>query len=273
MINWNGKLQASAANLNRSFHYGDGIFETIRQFQGKLPFWKWHINRLLKGLQFLQLTPPPFFTPDYLKHQIELLQPDIINARIRITIFRAAGGKYTPSNNNFQFVIEKEALVESQFTWPGKGLTIGTYPTPLLLAGSPLSNIKSCNSLPYILAALHKKQMGWDDCLLLNQHQRIAEASSSNIFWVKDHDLFTPPLDEGGLDGTIRQFIIDQASSWNQSVSLRPMDLNSLASADEVFLTNSIQGIRWIKQWRAKAYHHNNSQKVFQHLNQYAVNF
>ena len=83
---------------------------------------------------------------------------------------------------------------------------------------SRLSNLKSSNALYYVMAGLYKKQLGIEDCLVLNTEGRIAEAISSNIFLIRGNELFTPGLEEACVAGVMREYIIEHERLNGRSV-------------------------------------------------------
>jgi len=248
-INFNGKIVDAEQPIinfqNRAFQYGDGVFETIRMFDGKIPFLKYHIERMRKGLDLLKFKTPKKYNASFFSKEIKKIAQG--NARIKIIVFRDDGGLYTPKNNRPKFLIQSSPLKDSEFILNKKGLTIDFFEDQKLSI-SPLSNIKSCNSIPYILASLFKKEQNLSDCIMFNQKDRIAEGSSSNIFLLKKNKLITPSLSEGCIDGVLRKVIIDTAEEINLKIKEKKVSLNSLKNAEEIWLTNSISGIRWVSE-------------------------
>ena len=132
------------------------------------------------------------------------------------------------------------------------GLIIDVYPDARKVCDQ-FSNIKSNNFLPYVMAALYAKNIKVNDCLLLNNFDRIADSTIANIFFIKDAVIYTSPLSEGCVAGVMRRFIIEKFSS-KFAIIEKPFSIDELQNADEVFLTNSIKGIRWVKQFRNTIY-------------------
>ena len=122
----------------------------------------------------------------------------------------------------------------------------------MLISQSPFSyfpqNLKTSSALPFVLASIFKKENNLDDCLLLNTAGRLACGSSSNVFLVKNGELLTPPLTEGCVAGTMRAALFDLAKQLGTKAAEVPIALAELGTADEIFLTNAIQGIRWVRQ-------------------------
>ncbi|MCC6725738.1 MAG: aminotransferase class IV [Saprospiraceae bacterium] len=277
-INLNGHLLPDDAAVfgtsNRSFRYGDGLFETMRVVEGKLPFWYYHWQRLNKGLDCLGLERSPHHSSDFFLHEIAKLTKHKGNWRIRLSLWRAGGGLYTPEQNLIEFLIEASPLPSNQFLLNEKGLNLLFYPNETL----PVSrqeqlqyfNFKLASSIPFVLAANFKKANGIDDCILFNTEGRLGCASSANIFLVKNGELFTPALTEGCVAGTMRSAIMDIAKALEMRVLEQPISKADLFDANEIFLTNAIQGIRWVNKIadRPKTYSHGTSAMLVAKLNE-----
>ena len=255
---YNGKLMpcsavAFSAN-NRAFRYGDGIFETMRVFEGEIHFLSEHFERLNAGIKRLQLLLPKDFSEDFFCSETQRLIKYVqnhapehaLNYRLRLTIFRTEGGFYTPENNAADYLIELSPLSAAVFSLNEKGLKIGTF-EDCRLSCDALANLKTANSRPYVWAALHRKNQGWDDCLLFNQHGRIAESSNSTVFLIKNDTLHTPPLAEGVTDGTMRKIIVRNAAKFGFKIKEKPLKLKHFSKAEAVFLSNAITGVQWVE--------------------------
>ena len=150
-----------------------------------------------------------------------------------------------------------------------KGYTIEIY-KDIKKPISPLSSIKSCNSLHYILAGLYQKNSNVNDCLLVNEHDRIAEAISSNIFIVKDDNIYTPSISEGCIPGIMREVVIKVAPTIGLKVNNQvAFPVQKLFDCDEVFLTNTVTGIRWVVAFRQQRYFNKVSKLLTEAINRY----
>jgi len=234
---------------NRAFKYGDGLFETIRVRNKEALHLERHFARLSKGLSVLQMQPStnPFSFKDFSAIINNFIaESSNANLRIRITFFRPVGGLYTPKEHAFNYYIESNALDEN-YALNEKGQRIGVC-KGVRLSMDALSNLKTTSALPYVLAGLEKKAADWDDCLILNAQERIAESIAANIFIIKGNNIYTPPLTEGCVEGVLRSFLIEQLEKDTTFNLLeQPLCLDDLYAADELFLTNAIRGIQWIK--------------------------
>lgn len=266
-IIFNGKLADEKEPLipasGRGLRYGDGLFETMRWQNGNLQFANEHFAMLWKGMKYLQFDIPVHFTPEMLQEQIEkLVKKNRLeaNARIRLTVFRGAGGLYDAVNHLPNYIIESWQINPPE--WNSNGLVLGIY-KDAEKACSTLSNIKSNNCLPYVLGALHAKKQQWNDALILNQHGNICETTIANIFIIKNEVIITPPLSEGCVEGILRKQLLDLLQKNHFTVLQKPLTAVDLQEADECFTTNSIHIIKWVKQVGDKSYSCTITEKIF----------
>lgn len=258
MVNFNSQIidtsQAIFSPENRNFRYGDGLFETIRVFNYKIPLFEFHKDRLLEGMAALKMTIPTDWEDDFLLNETKKLV-DIYarknvnlphNYRMRLAVFRKNGGLYTPITNEVDFCMEISALQGENYVWNDKGLHCTVF-KDIAISHSSISACKTSNALPYIMAALHKQETQKDDCLLLNKEGNICESISANIFAITfDNQLVTPPLNEGCIAGVMRRFVIRSAAKKEIPLQEKAITFADLPNFKGLFLTNSIQGIRWI---------------------------
>ncbi len=257
-VYFNGKIlpaeQALIGAGNRGFRYGDGLFETMRVVNGRIALQELHFERLFAGLSVLQFDLPALFTPDHLAEAVLALCHKMKitdGARVRLNVFRGNGGLYDPENHHPNLIIEAWPLVLPAGL-NENGLLVDIYGE----ARKPqdvLANLKTNNYLPYIMAALHAKKNRLNDCLLLNTAGRVCDATIANVFWVKDGNVFSPPLSEGGVGGVMRKYLLNTVSG-KYAIQEALLTLNQLLEADEVLLTNAVQGIRWVKACGNKEY-------------------
>ncbi|MBS4013832.1 MAG: aminotransferase class IV [Bacteroidetes bacterium] len=272
-INHNGNLINDKTNIlslsNRLFRYGDGVFESIRIADGKIINSESHFNRLVKSLEVLKIISPKYFNQEYFEKEIlKLVKQNnhIVSARVRFSAFRADGGFYLPENNNLEFIIESICLDNKSFQLNKTGLNLGLY-SEITKTQNLLSPLKTCNSLIYIMASLYAKENNFDDCLILNDKKQIIEATSSNVFIVYKNEIFTPDITDGCVDGTMRKLIIEIAKENKLNINYKPLLIQDLCKADEVFLTSAISGIKWVFKLNDKNYHSKTSDFLLKKLN------
>lgn len=273
-INHNGTHLAADKPLftinNRGFCYGDALFETIRFANNKPQFLKEHLQRLLNGMSILKMQPNALFNQSFFENAIlEIAKKNGINSdgRIKLTVYRNQGGFYAPDDNTVSYIIEGSALDTRGYELNKKGYTIDLY-SEVKKSKNVLSSIKSANCAIYVMAGIYKKKNSLDECLLLNDKEIIIEAISSNIFAVKNGVLYTPPITDDCVDGVMRKKIIEIAQANHIEVDELSIMQNVLLAADELFLTNAINGIRWVEVYKQKKYFNNTSQKLLEKLNE-----
>ena len=188
------------------------------------------------------------------------------NARFRLTVFRDSGGLYSPDSNKMAYVLESQSLDESQYTFNNKGLIIDVY-DELTKPINILSNLKTCNSLIYVLAGIFKNQYKLDEAMILNQHGFLCESISSNVFVVYDSKLYTPSLNEGCIGGVMRQVVMRLAKENGIELVEAQVNPDILNEADEVFITNAAKGIQWVMGYNSKRYFNEMSKFLSEKLN------
>lgn len=271
-INFNGELIPADSKVltiaNRSFRYGDGVFESMRLLKGQLQFPELHAERLTAGMKALKIDGYSQMDEWFLKERVADLatRNKIKNGRIRLTVYRDSGGLYTPTGNKAAYCIEIEQADDARYELNSRGLIMDVF-TDLTKPLNYLSNYKTCNSLVYVMAGIFKTQNKLDDAFLLNQNGFLCEAISSNLFvWYNNH-LYTPALSEGCVGGIMRKVVIDLALKLEIPVTEAQINPNILYEADEVFLTNATRGIQWVMGFGVKRYFNTLSKSLIDELN------
>lgn len=245
IISINGVLDASISPLDRGFAYGDGLFETCRYFAGRIPLWDFHRERLLASAQRLQIALDEVKLKEYLDSLLALLQMNQIpDAIVKVQITRGVGGRgyRLPDIINPTYCIGVFAgePLESDFFSGGVDVRV----CDLRLGKNPaLAGIKHLNRLEHILARAEWRDE-FAEGLLLDVDDNLIEATVSNLFMVKDGELFTSDLSMAGVAGVMRRAIIDIfAVQLSLPVTVTQLKLSNLRAADEIFLSNSVFGI------------------------------
>lgn len=261
MININGTiLEDSEAYLsvdNRGFAYGDAVFETIK-VNSKPLFWEAHYFRLMASMRILRMEIPMHFTPEFLESQImDLVDTQSEKAksyRVKLTVFRSTGGYYTPTSSAVKFTIALAPLDSDIYNSHTDSCEIELF-KDYFIAPNLLSTLKTNNKAINVVGSIFAKENNYDNCLLLNTNKNIIEALNGNVFLVKDNVIKTPPLADGCLKGIIRDQLIDMISKSDNydliETSISPFELQK---ADEIFITNVIQGVKPVTKFRKKTY-------------------
>jgi len=250
---------------NHSYRYGDGLFETMKVSKGKISLADMHFQRLYYGLSILKFHVPGQFSQQNLeKETIDLCKRNRSEdlARVRLSVSRGSGGLYD-GDDKFQYLIECWPLRESARKLNEHGLVLDIFPDARKSC-DVFANLKSASHLIYVMAARFAKENKLNDCLLLNTDGRICDATIANLFWIKDEIIFTPPLSEGCIAGVKRRYLMERLQTTGLRLREENCEISDLENADELFLTNAIQGIRWVKQFRNKSYTNSITGKIFQ---------
>lgn len=235
---------------NRSYRYGDGCFETMKLLDGKIQLAKYHFERLLSSLEILHFKKSGYFTAAWLEKQVLSVAEKnghLKSARIRLTVTRGEGGVYDEQNQFPYLLIQSWPLSPTVQQLNENGLVIDVYKEARKVTDR-FSSIKSNSYLPYVMGALWAKEQQLNDAILLNPFDRVADATIANVFIVKDGKLKTPSLTEGPVNGVMRRQLLQLLHQEHIPVEEGMITIEELTEAAELFLTNAIHGIRWVKQ-------------------------
>lgn len=262
MINFNGKLISEDSSFlnhqNRGFKYGDALFETMRATNSIVFFMEAHYLRLMASMRILRMEIPMNFTMEYMEDQISscLHANQLTNApaRIRFTVYRNAGGLYLPDSNEVSFVVETQPLKSSFYLLEATPYEIELF-KDFYINADMLSNLKTNNKIINVVGSIYARENGYDNCLLLNQSRQVVEALNANLFLCSGKTIKTPPLKDGCLNGIIRKeimnIIANDATYALEEASISPFELQK---ADELFITNTVVGIKSVSKYRKAEY-------------------
>lgn len=262
MVNINGTLyqdfEANIPTNNRGLAYGDSVFETIKVNNNKPVFWEAHYFRLMASMRILRMEIPMHFTPEFLEKEIVNLVQSFpkkaISYRVKITVYRDSEGFYTPTSNNVLYIISAQELSSDIYK-----INKGHYEIELfkdyLISPNLLSTLKTNNKAVNVVGSIFAKENNYSNCLLLNTNKSIIEALNGNIFLIKGNTVKTPPLADGCLKGIVREKLIEIiTNSPDFELSESSISPFELQKADELFITNVIQGIVPITKFRKKEF-------------------
>jgi len=235
------EAEATVSIFDRSFRYGDGLFETLRVYGG-IPFaYEQHLDRLERGAEFLHIQLP--YKIRELKHlTVELIRRNQMpEAVLRMQLSRGAGRRgYAPAGDESPLLvmtIDEAPTVEK--TTPARWqLIISSLRVP---GRDPLSAFKTCSKLVHVLASAEALERSAQDALLLNEDGEVVETTSANLFWIKEGVVHTPPLTSGALPGVTRAFVPDLCSNLGVGYCERNATPGCLLQADGIFLTQSVR--------------------------------
>jgi len=272
-VNFNGQLHDSSAPLvpagNRGLRYGDGLFETLLYKNGELVLKDLHMARLWKGLTLLQFELPRLFTQGYVLRNIEVLvkKNGHQSARVRLQVLRGDGGVFDTEKMAPQFIIESWDLPAHAGELNSNGLELTIYSDATKTCDS-FSGLKHCNYLPYAMAAIYAKKNQCNEAILLNQYSRVCDASTANIFVIKDNVIYTPAADEGCIAGTRREFYLGALPQLGYVMQASSITVQQLSEADELFVSNAIHPLRWVSGLEELRYDHSTCVRIYDALRQ-----
>jgi 4-amino-4-deoxychorismate lyase len=242
----NGTSQATVSIFDRGLLYGDGLFETLAVINGRAVAWDWHLERLQSGCETLRI---PYPSDSILRSEADRLCHDQQRAVLKIIVTRGAGSHgYLPP---VEPVVTRVLYL---LPWPA-------YPPGIhrdgarvclcrhrLVPDAGLVGIKHLNRLPQVLARNEWRDPHILEGLMFDTSDNLIEGTGSNIFLVESGMLRTPDLSSTGIPGIMRRRILKLAGETGIQYRIGKESLETLRSADEVFLSNSIMGIVPVRQ-------------------------
>lgn len=273
MVNFNGVLQETALSSlenNRGFLFGDAVFETMKVLDGKILFLEDHYFRLMASMRVLRMEIPMNFTLEYVEEQVlALLEVMETSAsyRVRVTCFRDGEGFYLPEQRTIQFLITAAPLSASVYQNHKAVYEVEIF-KDFYVSKHLLSTLKTTNKLVHITAGIFAEENGYDNCLLLNDDKNVVESTQGNLFMVTENKIITPPLSNGCLNGIMRrQLIRILEKNTDFTFEERSVSPFELQKADELFLTNVVQGIQSVTKYRKKTYGTHTADRLIVQLN------
>ena len=226
---------------DHGFLYGDGVFEGLRFYGGRVLKQEAHLVRLEKSAQCLALDLP--FTRAQMVQSIAdtIAASGESDGYVRLIVTRGCGplgiDPSTCSRGNLVIIVDQLAMVSDRVRQEGASLVISSLRR---LAPDQLDpRIKSLNYMNQILARLEANQAGADEAVVLNSHGHVAEGTADNIFIVQSGKLLTPPVTDGALEGVTRGILLELAEQCGIDVSIASLTPYDLFTAEECFLSGT----------------------------------
>ena len=235
------KENATISVYDHGLLYGDGVFEGMRSYGGKVFRLKEHLDRLWNSAKTIWLDIP-MSRDDMAKAVNDTLAANQIkDGYIRLVVTRGAGTLGLDPNrcSHPQVIVITDKIELYPEDFYRNGLEIVTASTMRNHPGALNPRIKSLNYLNNILAKIEGLKAGCIEALMLNHKGEVAEATGDNIFLVRGGALQTPPLDAGILEGITRDAVIELARGAGIEVHEMPLTRHDVYIADECFLTGS----------------------------------
>ena len=255
-IIYNGNLlpsnQACIKSNDRGFTLGDGLFETLLVKNNSFPALRYHWRRLTESAALIGIAVP--FTYQafelMLSQLIEKneLKNKIAGARLTITSGESERGVLPSSQTKPNFVIsvfELASAVSAEYS----AVIVSVIKNEYALC----SRIKSTSYLDNILAKREAINLGYDEAILLNVASNIADGAVSNIYMVKDKQIFTPPISDGALPGVVRSILLEECHDEFMIIE-KSISVTEILDADEVFISNALMGVRPVSELNTKKF-------------------
>ena len=233
------EAEARISIFDRSFLYGDGLFETLRVYRGRPFAWAAHWDRLQAGAARLTLRLPVSADQAW-NEALDLLRSNgESEALLRLHVSRGVGRRgYSPTGaDQPTWILSTHPAQPQDPAQPTRWrLSTSSWRLP---TADPLTSVKSANKLLQVLAKAEAEARDCDEALLLNTNQHVVEGTSSNLFWIDRGVLCTPPLSTGALPGITRAKVLELARELGIATEERKIRSHQLLASDGVFLTLS----------------------------------
>ncbi|BFM11622.1 aminodeoxychorismate lyase [Simiduia litorea] len=241
----NGSFCDQISVFDRGLHYGHGLFETLRVEAGQIPLQRRHLARLCRDASKLLLPCP---AQDVLIGQLNALLAaacvawqqarSTLSATVKIILTAGEGGRgyRSPTTVSPNLIIQ---ITPRTFLLAQTNAAL-VCSTPL--NASVFAGVKHCNRLEQVLAAHELASKPYFEGLMCDPKGCVIEGISSNIFFLKDGQFHTPSLDAAGVNGVMRQFLLESYMGV-APISIRRVIVEELADADQLFVVNSNWGV------------------------------
>jgi 4-amino-4-deoxychorismate lyase len=243
MTQWlvNGMPDGSLSPQDRGLTYGDGLFETIALRAGKFRLLDFHLERLQVGCERLGIPPP---ATELLRAELKQVAVNCTSGTGKIIITRGCGPRGYRAPAQAQATRLVGLFPDSAGSLPSwrDGIRVRWCRTPV--AENPaLAGLKTLNRLEQVLARSEWEDEAITEGLMSTPQGQVIGGTMSNLFMVDDGQLLTPDLSRCGISGVMRRLILKVAAELAINAFEQSIDAERLLAADEVFLSNSLQGI------------------------------
>ena len=232
---------AKVSVFDHGLLYGDGVFEGLRAYNGRVFKLREHIDRLFYSAKAILLDIPMSHT-DLMKATVETCrQNNLRDGYIRLVVTRGVGtlGLNPNKCKRGSVIIIADKIQVYPPEMYENGMAIVTVPTVRNLHSALNPAIKSLNYLNNILAKIEANNAGVEEAIMLNAEGYVSECTGDNLFLVKGNDLLTPPLSAGALYGITRATVMGLARDLGLNVSEPNLTRYDVFNADECFLTGT----------------------------------
>ncbi|MGL9769855.1 MAG: aminodeoxychorismate lyase [Sodalis sp. (in: enterobacteria)] len=241
----NGIPQAQLLPTDRTIHFGDGFFTTTRVVNGDIPLLAWHLERLKLAAQRLLFSS---FDTDALRLEMLTVAEKGGDGVLKALISRGSSDRgYSFKGCGAPVRIVFFSPTPARYShWRQYGIQLRQ--SPVRLARNPLlAGIKHNNRLEQVLIHAYLERDDADEALVLDSEGVVVECASANLFWRRGQEVFTPALHYAGVAGVMRRHVISLLPALGYVLTQVAVGPEALATADEVFITNSLLPIVPVK--------------------------
>jgi branched-chain amino acid aminotransferase len=241
----NSELTTQINVLDRGLLFGDSVYEVTKGKPYHFLFLADHLARLEKSAKRL-------YFPNNIKNRVlsdlerlnQLLNPDQ-EYYLRIIVTRGVDDEIglMPKDSTPQVILIAQEFYGYPQSWYSSGLNFMVSSIKRNSKDALDPNIKSGNYLNNMLALREAKSLGYDDAIMLNHQGHIAEATTSNIWWIKDQIIYTPALNCGLLAGITRQHLLICLKQNNYTIRQGSFKIDDILNADEAFISSSTKDL------------------------------
>lgn len=237
----NGCEQNMLAASDRATQFGDGCFTTACIIDGEIPLFAAHLERLQDACQKLLIS---FENWPELQNEMKMLAKGHVRGVLKVIISRGSGGRgYSgKSCHSATRILSVSAWPVHYDRWRQDGIMLAL--SPVRLGRNPLlAGLKHLNRLEQVLIRSHLEQTDADEALVLDSEGWVTECCAANLFWRKGNVVYTPRLDQAGVNGIMRQFCIRLLAQSSYQLVEVQASLEEALQADEMVICNALMPV------------------------------
>ena len=239
-----------------------GLIETIKVVNGRLVFKNLHVKRLFNSLKTINVDETEYKVEDRILRLLkyECIEKGLKNFRLRLEVQKNRAHEYMPEISALKWNCTLRPLESVKYTLNEIGLKITLLPKhkkPIDM----FANLKQTDRAIYEAAIKYARENDFDDAVILNENNLVADASIYNIFIIKNGIISTPPLEDAPVAGVLRELLLTRLS--NIKIEEKSISIHDLYNADEIFLTNALRGIRWVEFIDEKRLTNSKTKEIF----------
>lgn len=242
----NGREQEMLPASDRAVQFGDGCFTTAAVANGHILQFDAHLKRLQEGCRRLLIDRVDW---PRLEQEMRRLAQTQQQAVLKVIISRGQGGRgYSGAGcGEATRILSLTPYPQHYQALRAEGVKLTL--SPIALARSKqLAGIKHLNRLEQVLIRAHLDQSDADEALVLDTEGRVVECCAANLFWRKDGQIFTPSVEEAGVNGTMRRYLMAQMKRAGQTCHVVSVGKEAILAADEVVICNALMPVLPVRQ-------------------------